>query len=58
MLRRMLRVSCGADVDVAGHDVAVAGFEQDVVERDALVRDAVVHGRRLPEVVAEGFPRL
>ena len=45
MLRRMLRVSCGADVDVAGHDVAVAGLEQDVVEGDALVCDAVVHER-------------
>ena len=43
-LRRMLRGQLRADVHVARQHVAVAGFEQDVVEGDALVSDPVLHG--------------
>ena len=33
-----------ADVDVAGNDVTVGGLQQDIIERDALIRDSVLHG--------------
>jgi len=34
----------GADIDVARQHFAVAGFEENVVESDALISDAVLHG--------------
>ena len=40
-----------ADVHVLGDDLGIPGLQQDVVEGDALVSDAVLHGRRLPVVL-------
>ena len=34
----------GAHVHVAGDDFGVGGFQEDIVERDAQVSDAVLHG--------------
>ena len=56
----MLRGELGADVDVAGHDLGVAGLEQDVVEGDALIGDAVLHREKLrsgPDREIETTPR-
>src|SRR5262249_54797094 len=39
----------GADVHVGGDDVAVGGLQEDVVEGDALVGNAIVHARLLGE---------
>ena len=44
MLSRMLRVSCVRTSTSLGQDLAVARLEQDIVEGDALVGDAVLHG--------------
>ena len=37
----------GARVDIAGQELGETGFEEDVVECDALVGDAVEHREKL-----------
>ena len=46
-VERDLARELGAGVDLAGQELGVAGLEQDVVEGDALVGDAVVHREKL-----------
>ena len=47
----------GADVDVARQEFGVAGFEQDVVEGDAVVGEAVLHGEKPPNLGLRGAGR-
>ena len=48
MLSGILAGQLRPDVDLPGQELAVARFEQDVVERDALVGDAVLHREKPP----------
>ena len=46
-VERDLGGQMGLDVDLLGQELGVAGLEQDVVEGDALIGDAILHREKL-----------